>query len=41
VRGLEKVKTQWSLICTAINLRRLHKHWVLGKLSFTQQEIAV
>jgi transposase len=35
VRGLEKVKTQWVLLCTAINLRRLHKHWVTGKLRFT------
>jgi len=34
VRGLEKVKTQWLLLCTAINLRRLHKHWVTGKLKF-------
>lgn len=35
VRGLEKVKTQWLLLCTAINLRRLHKQWAAGKLSFT------
>jgi transposase len=35
VRGLEKVQTQWSLLCTAINFRRLHTHWVLGKLKFT------
>jgi transposase len=41
VRGLEKVKTQWSMVCTAINLRRLHKHWVMGKLRFTQPEAAV
>jgi transposase len=34
VRGLEKVKTQWLLMCTAINLRLLHKHWVSGKLRF-------
>jgi len=34
VRGLEKVQTQWSLMCTAINLRLLHKHWVTGKLRF-------
>ena len=34
VCGLEKVKTQWSLVCTAINLRRLHTHWVSGKLKF-------
>ena len=24
VRGLEKVQTQWSLLCTAMNFRRLH-----------------
>jgi IS5 family transposase len=34
VRGLEKVQTQWSLLCTAINLRRLHTHWVSGELQF-------
>jgi transposase len=34
VRGLEKVKTQWSLLCTSINLRRLHRQWAAGKLVF-------
>jgi transposase len=34
VRGLEKVKTQWSLLCTSINLRRLHGQWAAGKLVF-------
>jgi transposase len=34
VRGLEKVKTQWLLLCTAMNLLRLHKQWVAGKLVF-------
>ena len=34
VRGLEKVKTQWSLLCTAINLRRLQSQWAAGKLVF-------
>jgi DDE family transposase len=34
VRGLEKVKTQWSLLCTAINLRRLQSRWAAGKLVF-------
>ena len=34
VRGLEKVQTQWLLLCTAMNLIRLHKHWVAGKLVF-------
>jgi transposase len=41
VRGLEKVKTQWSMVCTAINFRRLHKHWLMGNLRFTQPEAAV
>ena len=34
VRGLEKVKTQWLLLCTAMNLLRLYKHWATGKLAF-------
>jgi len=34
VRGLEKVQTQWRLVCTAMNLLRLHKYWVAGKISF-------
>jgi transposase len=32
VRGLEKVKTQWALMCTAMNLRRLHRLRAAGKL---------
>ena len=32
VRGLEKVKVQWSLICTTYNLRKLFKVWTEGKL---------
>ena len=27
VRGLENVKTQWSLVCTAFNLRKLYGIW--------------
>jgi hypothetical protein len=27
VRGLENVRTRWSLICTAFNLRKLFKVW--------------
>ena len=34
-RGLEKVQTQWLVMCTAMNLRRLYKHWTDGKLVFT------
>jgi len=32
VRGLENVKAQWSLLCTTINLKKLYKHWVDGRL---------
>jgi transposase len=35
VRGLEKVKTQWSLLCTAMNFRRLHRHWAVSTIVFT------
>jgi len=34
VRGLEKVKTQFSLICTTYNLHKLYKVWKAGKLVF-------
>jgi transposase len=34
VRGLEKVKTQWLLLCTAMNLLRLHRLWVAGRFGF-------
>jgi transposase len=34
VRGADKVKTQWLLICTAMNLLRLHKRWAEGELAF-------
>ena len=34
VRGLEKVKTQWLLLCTAMNLIRLHNDWSEGRLTF-------
>lgn len=32
VRNLENVKTQWSLICTAFNLKKLYRFWLEGKL---------
>jgi transposase len=28
VRGLENVKTQWSLVCTAHNLRKMYRLWI-------------
>jgi transposase len=33
-RGRDRVKTQWLLLCTAMNLLRLYKHWIEGKLVF-------
>jgi transposase len=33
-RGLEKVQTQWLVLCTAMNLRRLYKSWSEGNLQF-------
>jgi transposase len=33
-RSLEKVQTQWSVLCTAMNLRRLYKSWSEGNLRF-------
>jgi transposase len=30
VAGLDNVKAQWSIICTAFNLRKLYKQWLLG-----------
>lgn len=32
VRGIENVRTQWSLICTAFNLKKLYKYWLEGRL---------
>ena len=26
-RGIEKVKTEWSMVCTAVNLGILLRHW--------------
>ena len=27
VRGLDNVRTQWALLCTAYNLKKLYQHW--------------
>jgi hypothetical protein len=32
LRGLENVRTQWSMICAAFNLKRMHKAWAAGEL---------
>lgn len=34
VRGLEKVQAQWLLLCTTMNLLRLHTSWTAGKVKF-------
>lgn len=33
VGGLESVRTQWSLLCTAANLSKLYKFWLNGQFS--------
>jgi transposase len=33
VRGLENVRTQWALLCTVLNLRKMHKYWAAGQLA--------
>lgn len=35
VKGLESAKQQWSMICTGINLKKMHKLWVNKELKFT------
>jgi len=32
VAGIEDVRAQWDLVCTAINLKKLYEHWDTGKL---------
>jgi transposase len=34
-RGIEKVRTQWLVLCTALNLLRLSEQWTAGSLRFT------
>ena len=33
VRGLENVRTQWALLCTALNLKKIYQHWAAGALA--------
>ena len=33
VRGLENVRTQWALVCTAFNLKKLYKRWAARQLA--------
>jgi len=33
VRGLENVRTQWALLCTTYNLKKLYRHWAARVLA--------
>ena len=33
VRGLENVRTQWALLCTTYNLKKIYPHWAAGALA--------
>lgn len=33
VRGLENVRTQWALLCTAFNLKKLYRQWAAHALA--------
>jgi len=35
-RNLENVRTQWSLICTAFNLKKLYHYWLAGRLEWSR-----
>jgi transposase len=41
VRGLEGVKTQWSLLCATLNLRVLYGHWRSGSRSEAANPMAL
>jgi len=32
VKGLDNARLQWSLVCTAVNLRTIFKYWTTGRL---------
>ena len=34
VRGWENVRTQWSLLCTAFNLKKLYQRWIYRPFAF-------
>jgi transposase len=34
VRHLENVRTQWSLLCTVFNLKKLYRRWLVGQIAF-------
>jgi hypothetical protein len=44
VRGLENVRTQWALVCTAYNLKKLAQAWqerlAVGAWNFRSQPAA-
>jgi transposase len=35
VSGLHNVRSQWSMICATINLMKLYRHWLAGRVGFT------
>jgi len=34
VRGLENVRTQWALLCTVFNLKKMYPRWVRNRLAW-------
>jgi len=36
VCGLQQVRYQWSLICATINLMKLYRHWLAGRVVFSK-----
>ena len=41
VWGLEGVKTQWTMVCAALNLRRLYRRWQAGRGPEKENPLAV